>query len=347
MTPLLRFPSGFDRCRVLVVGDLMVDEYLWGHIERISPEAPVPVLALERRESSLGGAGNVAHNLCRLRARVTTVGVLGQDATGEQVIELLDILGVAHDLVREAGRRSCRKTRLMSLEHGQQVFRFDEESTHPVRRETEERLVAALERQMEHAQVLVFSDYAKGTLTPRVLATGLAAARRRGIPSVVGPKDSQASKYAGASVLMPNERELAQLAGVRVDGGEWLGEAAERLVRGLDLNALVITRGSRGMALFERRGSGIRRVDIPTTARAVYDVTGAGDTALATLALAIAVGMEYEAAARLANVAAGIVVGKRGTAAVTLEELAAAVDHDPQLLATQQPSTAQTEPSPC
>lgn len=310
--------------RVLVVGDLMVDEYLWGHIERISPEAPVPVLTLVRRESMLGGAGNVIRNLCSLGAQVCAAGVVGADATGNEICELLEVLGVEAEVVREPGRHSSRKMRLMSLEHGQQVFRLDEESTHAARGAVEERLVETIERQAGRVQVIVFSDYAKGTLTPRVLAAGLAAGRRAQIPTVVAPKDSHPQKYAGATVLMPNERELAQLAGVRVDGGDWLDGAAERLLRELALEALVVTRGSKGMSLFEA-GASVRRVDVPTAARTVYDVTGAGDTALAAFALAIAAGADREMAVRLANLAAGVVVGKRGTATVTPEELRAAL----------------------
>jgi rfaE bifunctional protein kinase chain/domain len=322
--PLTGIMSRLQGCRVLVVGDLMVDEYLWGHIERISPEAPVPVLTLVRRESMLGGAGNVVRNLCSLGARVCAAGVVGADATGNEICELLEVLGVEAEVVREPGRHSSRKMRLMSLEHGQQVFRLDEESTHSVHGPLEDRLVEAIESRAGHVQVMVFSDYAKGTLTPRVLAAGLAAARRAKIPTVVAPKDSRPQKYAGATVLMPNERELAQLAGMRVNGGDWIDVAAQRLLAELGLEALVVTRGSKGMSLFEA-GTSLRRVDVPTAARTVYDVTGAGDTALAAFALATAAGADRETAVRLANLAAGVVVAKRGTATVTLEELRAAL----------------------
>jgi D-beta-D-heptose 7-phosphate kinase/D-beta-D-heptose 1-phosphate adenosyltransferase len=314
---------------VLVVGDLMLDEYLWGHIERISPEAPVPVLSLVRRESMLGGAGNVLRNLCRLGAQVAAVGVVGPDSTGEQILELLDVLGVEGDgILCDPHRKSALKARLMSLEHGQQVFRLDEESVHPVWGETEERLVGLIESKAADAQVILCSDYHKGLLTPRVLRAAFAAARREHIPVIVAPKDSNPEKYRGASILMPNVRELAQLVGTRADGNDWLTDSARRLIETLQLEALVVTRGRDGMALFEPGKGGLRRINVPTVARSVYDVTGAGDTALATFALAIASGADRESAVRLANYAAGVVVGKRGTATTTIEEMRAELPPD-------------------
>lgn len=317
--------DAFSTCSVLVVGDLMLDEYLWGHIERISPEAPVPVLSLIRRESMLGGAGNVMRNLCRLGAQVAAVGVVGLDSTGEQILELLDVLGVEGDgVLSDPHRKSTLKARLMSLEHGQQVFRLDEESPQSVWGEMEERLVDRIHTKAADAQVILCSDYHKGLLTPRVLQAAFSAARREQIPSIVAPKDANVEKYRGASILMPNVHELAQLVGTRADGNEWLTDSARRLLEKLELEALVVTRGREGMTLFEpAEGGGVRRLDIPTVARSVYDVTGAGDTAVAAFALAIASGAEYESAVRLANLAAGIVVGKRGTASVTVEEIQA------------------------
>jgi D-beta-D-heptose 7-phosphate kinase/D-beta-D-heptose 1-phosphate adenosyltransferase len=314
----------FSTCSVLVVGDLMLDEYLWGHIERISPEAPVPVLRLVRRESTLGGAGNVMRNLCRLGAQVAAVGVVGLDSTGEQILELLDVLGIESDgVLSDPHRKSTLKARLMSLEHGQQVFRLDEESPQSVWGEIEERLVDRIHTKAADAQVILCSDYHKGLLTPRVLQAAFTAARREQIPAIVAPKDSNVEKYRGASILMPNVRELAQLVGTRADGNEWLNDSARRLLETLELDSLVVTRGREGMTLFEPGEGGIRRLDIPTVARSVYDVTGAGDTAVAAFALGMASGGDYESAARLANLAAGIVVGKRGTASVTVEEIQA------------------------
>ena len=272
----------------------------------------------------LGGAGNVMRNLSRLGAQVAAVGVVGTDSTGEQILELLDVLGVEGDgVIRDPHRKSALKARLMSLEHGQQVFRLDEESAHSVWGETEDQLVHMIESKASDAQVILCSDYHKGLLTPRVLQATFASARREQISAIVAPKDSNAEKYRGATILMPNVRELAQLVGTRADGSDWLTDSARRLVEKLELEALVVTRGREGMTLFEPGKGGLRRLDVPTVARSVYDVTGAGDTAIAAFALAIASGADRESAVHLANHAAGVVVGKRGTATVTIDEIRA------------------------
>ena len=314
-------------CRVLVAGDLMLDEYLWGHIERISPEAPVPVLNLVRRESTLGGAGNVMRNLRSLGAQVIAAGIVGADSAGEQILELLDVMGVESDaVIRDPHRKSTQKARLMSLEHGQQVFRLDEESTATVWGDVEEKLAGRIRDKAADAQVILCSDYLKGTLSERVLETVFHAAQHQHIPAVVGPKDPKFSKYRGASILMPNARELAEMTGTRVDGNDWLTDSASRLLEELRLEALVVTRGRDGMTLFEPTPAGILRMDVPTVARSVYDVTGAGDTAIATFCAALAAGMDRETSVQMANQAAGVVVGKRGTATVTVEEIMAHMD---------------------
>jgi D-beta-D-heptose 7-phosphate kinase/D-beta-D-heptose 1-phosphate adenosyltransferase len=314
--------QAFDRCRIAVIGDLMLDEYLWGHIERISPEAPVPILNVVRRESTLGGAGNVVENLRNLGVQVLAFGVVGNDETGDQVRALLSAHGAdVRGVIPDSHRKSTRKVRLMSLEHGQQVFRLDEESTSAVTGDIEDNLAGMIRAAVDDVQVILCSDYMKGVLTERLLEVVFAAARDRGIPSIVAPKDSNPQKYYGASMLMPNARELAQLVGTQVDGDSWLNDSAQELLGKLDLRALVVTRGGEGMSLFERGENSLRRVDIPTTARSVYDVTGAGDTAIAAFAAAVASGSSCEDAVRLANLAAGIKVGKRGTASVSSLDL--------------------------
>lgn len=329
LSNLLSNLAGFERCRIAVIGDLMLDEYLWGHIERISPEAPVPILNVIRRDATLGGAGNVVENLRCLGVQVGVFGLVGNDETGEEIRTLLnahgaDITGVLSDPYR----KSTRKARLMSIEHGQQVFRLDEESTQPVCGDIEDRLTNMIRAAAEDVQVILCSDYMKGVLTKRVLGASFAAARKRGISTIVAPKDSNAQKYYGARMLMPNSRELAQLTGLRTDGEQWLNDSARRSIEMLQLEALLVTRGSEGMSLFEKGESGLRRVDIPTMARSVYDVTGAGDTAISAFAAAIASGADRENAARLANRAAGIKVGKRGTAAVNSAELVESLGED-------------------
>jgi rfaE bifunctional protein kinase chain/domain len=316
--------NAFPACRIAVVGDLMLDEYLWGHIERISPEAPVPILSVTRRTSTLGGAGNVAENLRHWGAKVAVIGVVGEDETGRQLHDLLQAHGVnTKGVLTEPLRKTTRKSRLMSLEHGQQVFRLDEESTFPVKGEIENALIDAIRTMDRNIQAIVCSDYLKGVLSENVLAAVFEAARARNIRGIVAPKDSNAEKYRGANILMPNSTELRQMTPQRANANEetWLDNSARSLVEALSLEALLVTRGSEGMSLFEHSTSGLRRVDIPTMARSVYDVTGAGDTAIAAFSAAVASGADLGTAAQLANLSAGIKVGKRGTACVDLDEI--------------------------
>jgi D-beta-D-heptose 7-phosphate kinase/D-beta-D-heptose 1-phosphate adenosyltransferase len=308
----------------------MLDEYLCGHIERISPEAPVPILTVTRRTSTLGGAANVVENLRHWGVAVTVVGVVGQDETGRQVYELLqshgvDIKGVLTDPLRQ----TTRKARLMSLEHGRQVFRLDEESTSTVKDKVESDLIETIRKMDQGVQAIVCSDYLKGALSENVLAAVFEFARARGIRSIVAPKDPNAEKYRGANILMPNSTELRQMA-VQCANRDatqetWLNDSARNLVEALSLEALLVTRGSEGMSLFEQSTAGLRRVDIPTMARSVYDVTGAGDTAIAAFSAALASGADLDSAAKLANLSAGIKVGKRGTACVNVEEILASL----------------------
>jgi D-beta-D-heptose 7-phosphate kinase/D-beta-D-heptose 1-phosphate adenosyltransferase len=312
----------FGECQILVIGDLMVDEYLWGHIERISPEAPVPILKIVRNEATLGGAGNVVRNLRALGVGVKVCGVVGKDATGVELRRLIDDLTVdTGGIICDPSRQSTRKVRLMSLEHGQQVFRMDEEGSQDVSGHTEDQLIARIEEAAPCAQAILCSDYMKGVLTKRVLSAVFSLARENGIVSVVGPKDSNAQKYRGSTILMPNQRELALLTQTVMDGNGWLTDSVHRLVENLDLEAVVVTRGGDGMSLFETTTQGIRRVDIPTMARSVYDVTGAGDTAISIFAASIAAKASVTSAVYLANIAAGIKVAKRGTNTVTIAEI--------------------------
>jgi D-beta-D-heptose 7-phosphate kinase/D-beta-D-heptose 1-phosphate adenosyltransferase len=329
MQKLLDSLQAFDQCRIAVVGDLMLDEYLWGHIERISPEAPVPILNVKRRAFTLGGAGNVAENLRKLGVQVKAFGVVGCDETGEKVRALLAEDGVdVHGVIQDPHRQSTRKVRMMSLEHGQQVFRMDHETTSEVTGDIEGRLIDMVRSALKSVQVVLFSDYMKGVLTERVLNSIFTAARKQGIPSVVAPKDSKADRYRGATVLFPNARELAQLAESKMDGDGWLKDSAAWLMDKLDLKLLVVTRGGKGMSFFERHGGAFLHTDIATTARSVYDVTGAGDTAIAVFSACLATGATCETAVRLANLAAGVKVGKRGTACVSKEELAELLDQE-------------------
>jgi rfaE bifunctional protein kinase chain/domain len=318
------------KCRVLVVGDLMLDEYRRGHVERISPEAPVPILNIVARDATLGGAGNVVKNLRSLNVGVTVVGILGDDDTAEQILKGLAAQGVSgNGVVKDARRVSTRKVRYVSMEHGQQVFRADEETVEEVSGEIEENIIRQVRDKAASAQVILCSDYMKGVLTAKVLQAAFEAGRERKVPVIVAPKDKKAQKYEGANILMPNLRELSRLVGTPVDGDAWLVGSAGHLTRRLGLEALLVTRGSEGMSLFEAEESRLHRVDIPTVARKIYDVTGAGDTALAAFAAGIAAGASREAAAHLANISAGVVVGKRGTAIVTTDEILEYLEEHP------------------
>lgn len=322
MADLSRLLHSFADVHIAVIGDLMLDEYLWGHMERISPEAPVPILNVVRRSHSLGGAGNVVENLRSLAVQVTALGVVGEDEIGRQISRLLADHGVdATGVIVDSQRQSTRKVRLMSLEHGQQVFRFDQESTSSLDDKIEDKMIQVIRGMDGGVRAIVCSDYLKGVLSERILRAVFTVARERNIPSIVAPKDTDAEKYQGADILMPNLRELQQLSGKRPDADFSLEESAQALIKKLSLKGLVVTRGSAGMSLFEIFESDLRRVDISTTARSVYDVTGAGDTAIAAFAAVVAGGIPLEDAVRLANISAGIKVGKRGTSTVTLEEI--------------------------
>ncbi len=300
----------------------MLDEYRRGYVERISPEAPVPVLNLVSRDFALGGAGNVVNNLRQLDVKVTVVGVLGKDDTSDRISNELRAIGVADGtIVTDPERVSTRKVRYVSVEHGQQVFRADEESVREVSGTVENAIMDQIRENVRHATVVVCSDYLKGVLTGPILKVVFASASELGLPVIVAPKSSEAMKYRGADILMPNARELARLVGTPMDGDVWLTTSSAQLMHTLGLQALLVTRSKEGMTLFQRQDSSLRRADIPAVARNVYDVTGAGDTALAAFSAGIAAGASLEAAAQVANVAAGVVIAKRGTGTVTAREI--------------------------
>jgi D-beta-D-heptose 7-phosphate kinase/D-beta-D-heptose 1-phosphate adenosyltransferase len=303
--------------RLVVLGDLMLDEFIWGRVRRISPEAPVPVVEVERQTLALGGAGNVASNLVALGAQPAPLGVAGSDTTADRMRAAFHDIGVASEgIVVDPSRATTLKTRIIA--HNQQVVRADRESRAPISTAIEEAIIARFTGALDKADAVVVSDYNKGLLTPRVLAETLAAARRRDIPVCLDPKMRSFASYQPVTVITPNHQEAAEAAGLAIEDEASLNEAGRRLLGAIDCRAVLITRGEEGMALFTDSGEVTR---IPTVAREVYDVTGAGDTVIATLALALAAGATFAEAAILANHAAGVVVGKVGTATVTREEL--------------------------
>jgi D-beta-D-heptose 7-phosphate kinase/D-beta-D-heptose 1-phosphate adenosyltransferase len=306
--------------RVVVYGDVMLDEFVWGDVTRISPEAPVPVVDIRRESVHLGGAANVLANLLALGSRASVVGVVGSDTAGERLRQELRRAaggeGADETLVVDESRPSTIKTRIIA--HNQLVVRADRERRTPVEASVEERLVQALLRALAGADVLVVSDYDKGAVTQRVLGEILPAAREQGIPVLVDPKIRNFSFYHPATLVTPNHHEALQLAGMEEHTDEGLKAAAHIIRERLACESVLITRGERGMMLLEKERE---PVYVETAAREVYDVTGAGDTVIATVSAALAAGASMLEAAILANQAAGIVVGKVGTATATADEI--------------------------
>ncbi len=307
--------------RVMVVGDVMLDEFVWGKVARISPEAPVPVVLVESESRHVGGAGNVAANLRALGGRPTLLAVVGRDPSGARLRDELRAAAITASLVVCAdGRPTTVKTRIIA--HHQQVVRADRERTEPIPRELEHELLERVRRMLPGAQALVVSDYHKGVVTPRVMEALLQAARRLGVPLLVDPKVPHFGLYRGASLVTPNQLEAERATGIAIRSGEDLAAVGAKLLAILRCRAALVTRGDRGMTLFER---GRRPLHVAASARQVYDVTGAGDTVIATLALALAARASLAEAAALANLAASVVVAKLGTATATPDEVLGAL----------------------
>ncbi|MBI5015097.1 MAG: D-glycero-beta-D-manno-heptose-7-phosphate kinase [Deltaproteobacteria bacterium] len=311
-----RLLDRFAQMRVGVLGDVMLDQFVYGKVERISPEAPVPVVEVEREVFHLGGAANVVHNLRSLGASVDLVGVLGEDDMAAVVKAHLAALGVMTDgLVAVPGRPTALKTRVIA-QH-QQVVRFDREHKNPLPADVVAALGQCVEACVPKLRAVIVSDYGKGVVGPEVMETLLAAAGRHGVWVFVDPKPPNVALYRGVDVVTPNLKETEEMTGRRARTDDEAVAAGRALRDRLGARAILVTRGERGMTLVTEDEA---PTHIPTHARDVFDVTGAGDTAISTLALAWAAGAPLTEAAQLANVAAGIVVGKLGTAAVSAAE---------------------------
>ena len=307
----------FKDGKVLVVGDLILDQYIWGPVCRISPEAPVPIVNVSSETLQLGGAANVSNNIRSLGGRVDLCGVIGTDEAGRQFMEVLRDQGIGSDgVLLDRDRPTTRKTRIMA--HNQQLVRFDVERCHAISGVLEARMSRYIAACIRSAAAVVVSDYAKGVITARLMSDVTDLADRHKIPVIVDPKVAHIGYYKGVTVLTPNHLEAIQAAGLHVEDEGALLEAGRQLHQRLGVRAVLITRGERGMSLFEEGG---HVTAIPTVAKQVFDVTGAGDTVVATLALALAAGAPMRQAAKLANYAAGIVVGLIGTGTVTPTQL--------------------------
>ena len=311
-----RFPAQ----TVLVVGDIMLDRFVWGEVTRISPEAPVPVVRIRRETDCLGGAGNVVSNLRALGSSVRFAGLVGSDEAAGRVRERLQANGVdVRGLLVDPARPTTLKMRIIA--HSQQVVRVDSEEDRPLDGALGEGLLQRALELLEGVSALMISDYDKGVLSPGLLRPLLAAAAKAGLPVIVDPKLTHFPHYEPVTIITPNQLEAARATATEIRGDADVERAGRKILEMLDTRALLMTRGERGMALFERGGA---TSFIPARSREVYDVTGAGDTVASVLALALPAGASLREAAELANLAAGIVVGKIGTATVTAEELSAA-----------------------
>lgn len=314
---LARTIDEFPRTRVLVIGDIIMDEYIWGDVSRISPEAPVPVVDVKRETKMLGGAGNVVNNISSLGGEAILCGVVGDDSTGRQVVKMVKSLGAATEgILQEPDRPTTIKTRIVA-QH-QQVVRFDRESRREILPESVKRLLGFVNKMRKDIHAIVVSDYAKGVISPQLMKGLRALVADSGIVLGVDPKKKNLDLYKGIDVITPNHHEASAFSGIEIVDDETLVRAGKHILRHLQCRSVLITQGKDGMTLFERKGEPIH---IPTVARKVFDVTGAGDTVVSTFCLGLAAGMDLKSAAVISNFAAGVVVGEVGTSTVKAEEL--------------------------
>jgi len=310
--------SSFVGRPILILGDIMLDEFIWGKVRRISPEAPVPVVEVARESYHLGGAGNVAANISAMGATPIPIGLVGDDYAAARLSQLLTDHGIEPTgLVSESGRPTTVKTRIVA--HNQQIVRADRENKSPLTDEKNRALLDAFVRWLPSCAAVIVSDYDKGVVNRTLLSEALPAAQSAGIPVLLDPKVYHADYYHPITLITPNQREAELITGIAIENDTQLEEAGRKLLEKFECPYALITRGEEGMSLFSREGSH----HLPTFAREVFDVSGAGDTVIATLALALAAGATMEESAILANHAAGLVVGKIGTATISRTELLA------------------------
>jgi len=310
----------FPSVRVFVIGDLIMDHFLWGRVRRISPEAPVPVVEVERDDLMLGGAANVAHNIANLGGAVSITGVIGKDDDGRRFLKTLEKQTLPLEgIIQDPGRPTTTKTRIIA--HNQQVVRYDRESRDGIKAAVTKEVFSYIKKAIDRADVVVVSDYAKGLISQGLMQKTITLCAKKQKPIVVDPKVEHLDYYRGADIVTPNNLEAARGADMEIKDAKTLKKVGKILTERLASQALLITRGEQGMSLFENNSE----THIPTVAKEVYDVSGAGDTVAGVLALSMAAGADFREAAVLANFAAGVVVGKLGTATLSAEELFKAV----------------------
>ena len=309
------------KARVLVLGDVMLDRYVYGAVERMSPEAPVPVLRRQSERAMAGGAGNVARNIAALGGKVRLLGLVGDDAAGRELSAMLaDEPGISANLIADPDRATTVKTRFVAGR--QQLLRVDGETPAPASAASAAALHASIDTALPHVDIILLSDYAKGVLADEVLQRAIARAHHTGKKLIVDPKSRDFGRYAGADLLTPNRGELAAATGIAGEDDASVANAAREAMKSANVGAVLATRGERGMTLVARDSTPLH---LPAEAREVFDVSGAGDTVIAVLAAALAVGADLPQAARLANTAAGIATSKLGTAVVHPADLLGAL----------------------
>jgi len=300
---------------ILVIGDLMIDHYLWGDAERISPEAPVQVVDIARETSVLGGAGNVINNLISLGASVNVASVVGDDEIAKELTIMLKSIGVKTEgLITQKGRKTSKKSRVIAA--NQQILRYDNESKETISDASVEKIIKAIDKDLFVTDMIILSDYGKGVISDKLSQAVIVLAKAKGIKVLVDPKGTDYSKYRGAHMLTPNKKEASEATGIRINDDATLEAALLSLKEQCDLERSMITLSEDGIAIFDGE---VKR--FPTVAQEVFDVTGAGDTVIASIAFALSAGLSIEETARFANLAAGVVVGKIGSATVTIDEI--------------------------
>jgi rfaE bifunctional protein kinase chain/domain len=309
---------------ILVIGDLMIDHYIWGDATRLSPEAPVPIVNVKSESTTLGGAANVAQNLVALGANVTLGGLIGNDTFGERLIEILENEGIATDaIIKDAQRPTTVKTRIVAGSH--QLVRVDREITDPVRSELEDELADKLDHYINEADIVLFSDYGKGLFSRELTRRLIDLAKQKEKKVIIDPKGLDYEKYKGAFIIKPNRKELAEAAKTeRIKSVEDLQKAAKVIFKQTGAEYLVVTLSEEGMVILDELTYKL----LPVKATAVFDVTGAGDTVLATMAYFIASGLSIEDACELANHAAAIVIRRVGSATTTIDEIINDITND-------------------
>jgi D-beta-D-heptose 7-phosphate kinase/D-beta-D-heptose 1-phosphate adenosyltransferase len=321
---LKEYIGRFPRARVVVIGDIIMDEYIWGDVSRISPEAPVPVVEVKHETKTLGGAANVIHNMATLGAEPVLCGVIGEDRTGRQIQNKIDQMGLKTDgIVVEPDRPTSIKTRIVA--YNQQVVRFDRESKKNIRPESIEKILDFIEKSIDAIDAIVVTDYGKGVISAPLmkgLRDLVRQASERSIIIAVDPKTGNFEYYHEVDVITPNHHEAGSYCGFEIVDEDTLMQAGKKMLNELNCRSVLITQGKDGVTLFENGGE---ITHIPTVAKKVFDVTGAGDTVISTFSLALASGLDPKSAAVLSNFAAGIVVGEVGTSTVSAEELKKAV----------------------